>query len=526
MALRKTPIAIPDKSIGLRKLDDDVLAQLGGGGAAPAEHTGHEIDADTVALWKMNEESGTAIADEMGSYDLTASSASVVTGRFGNCREFNGGSSFATGNAASAVRDAALADFTWEGWIYLDPDYASATGNYPVIHSLSDYNGGSPLRLFAIYIEKSTRTLGYGYTTSAGAYADAGVNYVMTAGVWVHVAFVKSYDSGAGTNTFTLYINGGAVDTSTGVSNPAASTNAGWRMGNFESGSNDYFKGKLDDVRLSAKARTADEVLTSFTGSLSIPDGSITEAKLHPDVVAQLGGGSSPVPFGISNATSRWHARAQFGVSGLIGTNVIAPASSGTPAVPSVANQASIDPLAAMRSTTTSAARAGYSWNNIQGGAVFSGWNPRATFLLKYANLASIANYRICVGMSSANELVAEGSIAYTENEPGAWFRYSPSPDGDVGWVCCTSSGGGTLTAVASGVAVTNDQTVRLSVHIVAGTRVDFYIDDTLVHSATTNIPAVDWTQALGTFAVYRNITTGGTLYQYLMGVDMEWNNP
>jgi hypothetical protein len=70
----------------------------------------------------------------------------------------------------------------------------------------------------------------------------------------------------------------------------------------------------------------------------------------------------------------------------------------------------------------------------------------------------------------------------------GVYFSYTHGTNSGR-WVCTTRASS-TSTAVNSSITVTANQWYRLKAVInAAGTNVDFYIDDTLVGSSTTNIP-------------------------------------
>lgn len=83
---------------------------------------GHRLDASTVALWRLNETSGSNCADAApGARDLTATGATITDGLFGKCRLYRHGQSdkcerAATDDALGAVF--ASAEFSWESWIY------------------------------------------------------------------------------------------------------------------------------------------------------------------------------------------------------------------------------------------------------------------------------------------------------------------------------------------------------------------------------------------------------------------------
>jgi hypothetical protein len=96
-----------------------------------------------------------------------------------------------------------------------------------------------------------------------------------------------------------------------------------------------------------------------------------------------------------------------------------------------------------------------------------------------------ISSTRIWVGFSdTAPQTADDPASAHL-----AGFRYSTAA-GDTNWMACVKDGA-TISATSSGVAVAIDTMYLFRIEMDSA-EVRFYIDGTLVHTATSNLPGID----------------------------------
>ena len=114
------------------------------------------------------------------------------------------------------------------------------------------------------------------------------------------------------------------------------------------------------------------------------------------------------------------------------------------------------------------------------------GWNPEVTSYIR-VDLGAITSVRYWSGWSSADP----GQSA-TPTAALAAFRYDSSVDTGATWRAVTSNTGSAVQTVTNtGVPVTIGGRYRLRVDFIdVGAAVEFYIDDVLVATHTTNLPS------------------------------------
>ena len=71
--------SVPDGAMAWARISDNVRYTVGVGFTPPEIDQPPEVDANTVALWRMDEGSGTAVSDETGNNDGTLSNGSWST---------------------------------------------------------------------------------------------------------------------------------------------------------------------------------------------------------------------------------------------------------------------------------------------------------------------------------------------------------------------------------------------------------------------------------------------------------------
>lgn len=235
---------------------------------------GHAVDANTLALWRFDEETVPAsdlssAADEKGLNDWSQSSSSVkprITQGPGVdgvdfARIFNAALSqmmTSPGNATSQT--AFLGSFTMECWIYLE-DLSSE-------HTILSYGASGETQETNVLLQWKVSASGF---QDMFWEHDAGVNesFVQSAGdtvptdAWTHLA-VKFVRSGSNF-TITVYLNGVAQETSGSIVASDGGSTSSWSLGDAVGG--DALFGRISDMRFSDIARSDTEILASAQAS-------------------------------------------------------------------------------------------------------------------------------------------------------------------------------------------------------------------------------------------------------------------
>jgi hypothetical protein len=203
----------------------------------------HPDDSFTLAHWKIDEASGTTVADTTGIYPLTAvNTPTIIDGKIDRARDFGVANSHLTGAGDSAAGAALAGEWTISAWF---------KGGSGVI--LSYGAGTTPM----VQVENLTGNLikwtwgsSNGTTTPLSGWT----------GFWNHVAVVARSN---GTNSsIEVYLNGSLKQTFTGITAPAGVTGT-WYIGRSVSGPSTH-GGYIDDVCVSKKARSAAEIFQVY----------------------------------------------------------------------------------------------------------------------------------------------------------------------------------------------------------------------------------------------------------------------
>lgn len=204
-----------------------------------------------VAWWKFDESSGDA-ADSSGSgFTLTNHNVTYTTGQVDNAASFDGSTSYFSGTAPALANNS----FTISVWIYADSvphdmDYVSIGDNQSTNQQLH-------LRVYASGVMR----LGFfndDLDTPGGTF---------TTGFWHNVLF--TYD--ATTNARIVYLDGvqKASDTASGDFQGNTVINVGRRAGSGD----EYWLGKVDDLKIYNRVLTSDEItdLSEGQGGPDVP---------------------------------------------------------------------------------------------------------------------------------------------------------------------------------------------------------------------------------------------------------------
>ena len=224
---------------------------------------GHDTDNKTLALWRLDETSGTAIADAMGAYPLTATGGPIIAaGKINNCRDFNTANSHLTGAGDSAAVTALLGEWTMEMWFKRTTNAAA---------QLITYGGGSETAADNLLMNVGI-TVGGNLFWKWENGSGSDVTQTMTtplaslpayrASFFNHLAVRKTFN---GVNyDVSIFINGVLYQTWTGQANASGGTTASWYVARNPEIVGSGFQGFIDDVRVSKVARTDFEILQDF----------------------------------------------------------------------------------------------------------------------------------------------------------------------------------------------------------------------------------------------------------------------
>jgi hypothetical protein len=208
--------------------------------------------AGLVAAYNFNEGTGTTLTDRTGlGHTGTIAGATWTTqGRFGSALTFDGSNDWVT--VADANDLDLTTGLTLEAWVY---PTALGSGNWRTV-VMKERPGGETFNLYAH--SSTNRPTAY---VVAAAQPNSPLNASGTSqlalNTWTHLA--ATYDG----TTLRLYVNGNQVGTRA-VAGPLLTSSGVLRMGgNGVWG--EFFRGRLDDVRIYSRALTAAEIQADMT---------------------------------------------------------------------------------------------------------------------------------------------------------------------------------------------------------------------------------------------------------------------
>lgn len=196
--------------------------------------------SELVGYWKFNESSGDAVDSSGNLPNLTNNNVTYGAGQYGNAAYFNGSTSFFVGTGP----DLNGQSFTFSAWLWRD-----AGGGQEIYFSQGSGDGNHNNLHLRVYDDGLMR---FGFLNN-DLDAPAGT---FTMGQWNHV--VLTYD--AATNARKIYLNGGAAK--------ASDTSASDFIGNtalnigrwIRNGGDQYWTGRIDDLKIYNRALTLEEV--------------------------------------------------------------------------------------------------------------------------------------------------------------------------------------------------------------------------------------------------------------------------
>jgi rhamnogalacturonan endolyase len=213
--------------------------------AASGTFKGYLAVTDPLAWYKADETSGSVLADATAGVHtaMLTSTYNFVSGLSGNAVQLTSGyASLPTGIVSS------VSNFTIAAWIKAD-----SLSNWMRVF---DFGTGTSAYMFLTPDAGGTNALRFAITTSGGGGEQQLNGPALTAGNWYHIAVVLSG------NTGTLYVNGAAVATNTGMTlHPSSLGSTTHNYLGKSQFSDPAFLGSIDDFRIYSRALSAAEVL-------------------------------------------------------------------------------------------------------------------------------------------------------------------------------------------------------------------------------------------------------------------------
>lgn len=213
------------------------------------------IDEGEVKYWKMDEASGTSVADSSGTgLSDTATGTTITTGKWGNSRQFSGSSQFINVTNPN-LRYNYNQSFTISTWVYKQANSVSYAAIIAQQASTSGY--------FTYALQEDGNQ---NICAVVGRYAVASYTtcHAIPLTTWTHI--VMTYSA----NTVTLYYNGEFSGTAAYPGTVVNPPNGTAYLGNDPaSPSNRWWNGRIDEVRVYNRAFSAAEVNSLYTNNRS-----------------------------------------------------------------------------------------------------------------------------------------------------------------------------------------------------------------------------------------------------------------
>ncbi len=213
-------------------------------------------DANLISYWPMDESTGSTVADVRGTSPGTASGTTIVSGKYGNGKKFNGTSDYIESPDNDFLD--LTNNYTLEAWVYRSAD----SGTYERILSKSATDG------YDYWMQISTTdTLMCGIMSSEGGSYYSNSTATISLGAWYQVGCSLS-----ASNVWTLYINGQVVSSSgAGTAAPARVTTRTFEIGRLGSGSawSYSLNGVIDEVRVFNTTLSAAQIQSNYLQGLN-----------------------------------------------------------------------------------------------------------------------------------------------------------------------------------------------------------------------------------------------------------------
>ena len=219
-----------------------------------------------VAYYALNETSGAIASDAHGDNDGTVTGATInVTGKIDKCYSFDGSNdSVDLGTWFDLSND----DFSISLWANIN---STAANKYVAMGFSQSGNVGEPYWLFMHRADKGGWTL----QTDVGAVALAtwpSISTGASASTWDHLVLVRNRTAGS----LSIWRNGTEYDDSSYDPTFESDHSSGTlHIGNWYSGGNLSFAGKIDEVGIFSKALTGSEISDLYNAGSGITYGDL-----------------------------------------------------------------------------------------------------------------------------------------------------------------------------------------------------------------------------------------------------------
>ena len=196
--------------------------------------------------WGANTVNDMSTNSNNGTITNMSTSTDAVSGIIGQALDFDGDNNYVDVPDSASLR-VADGDFSVSFWLKRDAISSVIENLVGTENGVSNYLGWS-IRL------GGSDTISF-YVNDGAGQKLAGGGEVLVVNEWYH--FVGVVDSG---NTIYYYLNGTLQDSTSLAGETAFEKNYGLDIGNIESGSNRYFNGSIDEVRMYNRALSASEI--------------------------------------------------------------------------------------------------------------------------------------------------------------------------------------------------------------------------------------------------------------------------
>lgn len=219
-------------------------------------------DADTVALWKADESSGSSLLDATGTYNLAlGGSFQRVAGLRGNAIRLHSGLSNGFHAADAAFRNAAFGEWTWEAFV---KPVSMVNNSWNCIFAIDGANPDNDMML-RLHMNGGADYPGqkvfHVQWRGAGTYQNpmGAVDIGWTFNAWNGIA-VKKISAGGGLYKVQMFLNGVRVFDGTPVGNCVAASSQGIFLGSGSANQWPLGDCHFDSVRFSDIARPDQEI--------------------------------------------------------------------------------------------------------------------------------------------------------------------------------------------------------------------------------------------------------------------------
>jgi hypothetical protein len=224
------------------------------------------VGANTSSLWRLDEASGTAVADAASNAPLTITgSPTVLAFKCGNARTFSGSAQYASGASTAGQKAALIAgDFSFSFWARP----TSLAANRTVIsHSGANDETAANNILFRVRL-LTTGAIeamwenGSGVDVTSVSSTATSEFQTLIAGILYHIG-VNVAVNGANRDV-TFYVNGQLHSTVTGKAPPDNGGSGQWYLARDGAVTTTDFAGQLDEIHFVTATRNASDFLAEF----------------------------------------------------------------------------------------------------------------------------------------------------------------------------------------------------------------------------------------------------------------------